>query len=57
MIKESRIIAIGWTFSIVIGGYIGAKVNSFLSYKIFIGCLFISTFIFYFLEGLHMHTS
>lgn len=57
MIKESRIIAIAWTFSIVLGGYVGAKVNSFLSYKIFIGCLFISAFIFYFLEGLHMQTS
>lgn len=57
MIKESRVIAIAWTFSIVLGGFIGAHINYMLSYKIFIVKLFISAFIFYFLEGLHVHSN
>lgn len=39
----------------MIGGFIGAKINHKLSYKIFILCLFISGFVFFLLEELHVH--
>lgn len=49
MVQESRLIAIVWTFSIVLGGFIAAKANEDLSYKFYIVTLFIAGIVFYML--------
>lgn len=53
MITESRVLAISWAISIVLGGLFGSLFNKSLSFIKFIVCLFVSGFLFFFLDEMH----
>ena len=54
MKKEARIIAILWTVSTFIGGLLGSYFNPHFKKNIFIICLFVSAFLFVFMEEIHI---